>query len=339
MDISGATNSSLQVTNAQSTNIGYYMAVAKNASGWVPSGMAWLSVVSGITGIVPFSNVTNLCSAGQARDYNDVPLGNCTAQVVAGPALDEMQPVGTSVAVVNGYYGNASLTRSVSGISAGQSVYYRVDITSTNVHAQSTVLNLVAGPPTPSITTLQFPEWWVGEGLEPLLDFSTLTNQVRVPGETFSLTNIYYCYTDFGVPTAQWRKNGNPIPGATNFPEDYPDFGGDFQAVLTITNVQAADAGIYDLVVLGNDWIIGPKTKVSVQLTNGQGMFQASRVSGAGFTADLLGVAGRNYQVQWSSNLTSWNNLQTLTNLTGTVSFTNTSAPAGTRFYRTVLLP
>ena len=58
-DIFDATNSTLQIPNAQTNNAGYYMAVAKNATGWVPSQMAWLSVVSGLGGEVPFSNVTN----------------------------------------------------------------------------------------------------------------------------------------------------------------------------------------------------------------------------------------------------------------------------------------
>jgi hypothetical protein len=91
--------------------------------------------------------------------------------------------------------------------------------------------------------------------------------------------------------------------------------------------------------VLGNNWLIGPKTSVSIQTTNGLGVLQSPRLSGGGFAADVLGVPGRNYQAQWSSNLTTWNTLQTLSNVTGTVSFTNAPASAGTRFYRTMLLP
>src|SRR5438552_1900187 len=47
VDILGATNSSLQITNAQTTTNGYYMAVAKNDTGWTPSQLAWLSVSTG----------------------------------------------------------------------------------------------------------------------------------------------------------------------------------------------------------------------------------------------------------------------------------------------------
>ena len=355
-DISGATTSTLQIPNAQTNNSGYYMAVAKNATGWVPSQMAWLSVVSGSGGMVPFSNLANNYFAGQVCDYMGAPLNNSLAKVVAGPALDQMQPVGTSRTVANGYYGSASLTRTVPTVNPGQNVYYRVDITdnSGTFITHSTVMNLVAGGgsfPTPSVYGLKFPGWWVGEGLEPfiLIDWpnypTTPTNQVRIPGETFSLINSYFAYTDYGTPTAQWRKNGNPIIGATNFPNIDPGYDGPqivdgtFQGVLTITNVQPADAGIYDLVVIGNDWIVGPKTVLSIQVTNGCGVFQCPRLQGANLVSDLLGAAGRNYTIQWSTNLSDWNDSITMSNVTGTISFTNTPALGGALFYRTKLQP
>jgi hypothetical protein len=350
-DISGSTTSTLQIPNAQTSNIGYYMAVAKNATGWVPSQMAWLSVVTtGLSGEVPFSNKANTYFQGQACDYDGNPLNNCTAQVVAGPALDQMQPVGPSTGVTNGYYGTSSLARIVPTVAPGQAVYYRVDIAPTSpFNAQSTVLNLVAGGGhflKPSIYGLKFPGWWVGEGLEPfiLTDWTgyptTPTNQVRIPGETFSLINSYFAYTDYGTPTAQWRKNGNPIIGATNFPKMGGDItGGIFQGVLTITNAQPADAGIYDLVVIGNDWIVGPKTVLSIQITNGPGVFQSPRFRGTNFVCDLLGAAGRNYAIQWSTNLTDWHNFTTQYNSTGTFTFSNAPALGGAKFYRGRLQP
>jgi hypothetical protein len=169
---------------------------------------------------------------------------------------------------------------------------------------------------------------------------TTSTNQVRIPDETFSLTNTYFAYTDYGTPAAQWRKNGNPIPGATNFPAVYGGtLAGFFQGVLTITNVQPADAGIYDLVVIGNDWIVGPKTVLSIQITNGPGVFQSPQFRGTNFVCDLLGAAGRNYAIQWSTNLTDWHNFTTQYNSTGTITFTNPPAWGGAQFYRGRLLP
>jgi hypothetical protein len=163
---------------------------------------------------------------------------------------------------------------------------------------------------------------------------------VRIPGETFSLTNTYFAYTDYGTPTAQWRKNGNPIIGATNFPKITGDItGGTFQGVLTITNVQPADAGIYDLVVIGNDWIVGPKTVLSIQITNGFGVFLSPQFRGTNFVCDLLGAAGRNYAIQWSTNLTDWHNFTTQYNSTGTITFSNTPALGDKQFYRAKLQP
>jgi hypothetical protein len=335
-DISGATNATLQFTNAQLANVGYYMAVAKNPSGWVPSQMAWLSVVSGSGGTVPFSNKINSNNwDGPVLDYLGNPLGFGIAQVVAGPALDQMQPVGSGIAFSHGYYGVLPATTPLSVPSVATSNLWQT---------QSRVMSLTAGPPTPSVFGLGFPPWWSTEGVvEPALENGySPTNQVRIPGETFSLTNTYFCYADYGIPTAQWRKNGSPILGATNFWIPYPDPGddidGQYQSILTITNIQPADSGIYDLVVIGNNWIVGPKTTVSIQLTNA-GALLSPRISGAGFVTDLQGLAGRNYSIQTSSNLTSWSNYMTLSNTTGQVSFTNSPTSAGARFYRALLLP
>jgi len=354
-DISGATNFTLQIPNAQTNNAGYYMVVAKNATGWVPSQMAWLSVVSGSGGVVPFSNATNTGLYAQARSSLDGSvINNGNAQVVAGPALDQMQPVGLSTAVSNGYYGKSFFTRIVPTVVPGQTVYYRVDIAYTNIYSsstltqQSTVLNLVAGGgiyPVPSAGDLKFPGW--PEWPEPIFmvsDWSFLlngakstpTNQIRVPGESFSLTNLFWGYGDYGTPTWQWRKNGVPLGTPQNFVGGM--VGEAAAAVLNVTNAQPADAGIYDVVVIGNDWIVGPKTVLSVQTTNGCGVFQSPRLQGTNLVCDLLGAVGRKYQVQCSLDLVVWNDVATLSNAIGMVTFSNAPA-ANAIFYRTVLLP
>src|SRR6185437_9437527 len=60
VDIPNKTNATLQVANVQTNNAGYYEVIAKNATGWVPSQMAYLSTgdttpISGVVG--PLSNV------------------------------------------------------------------------------------------------------------------------------------------------------------------------------------------------------------------------------------------------------------------------------------------
>jgi hypothetical protein len=364
-DMPQATNSTLQIANVQAINCGYYVVVAKNSTGWVPSQMAYLSIdytrgglFPAAAGMVPFSNQTNNYFQGQVRDYFGSPVNNGQARVFAGPQLDQLRPFGTTVAVANGYYGSSSLTRSLSTVAPGQNVYYQVVVTYTNsgfgYTQPSTVMNVTAGGgsfPVPSVYGLKFPAWWAGEGLEPVIvnyypDYpNSPTNQARIPGETFSLTNVYFAYTDYGTPTAQWRKNGSPIIGATNFPNIEPPLGpppvvsGIFQGVLTITNVQPEDAGIYDLMVYGNEWIVGPKTTLSIQVLNGSGTFQSPRFSGTSFVCDLLGVAGRNYAIQWSTNLTDWHHFTTQYNSSGTITFSNSPTLDGAQFYRARLLP
>jgi hypothetical protein len=338
----------------QQTNSGYYMALAINSSGWVPGQLTYLSVVSS-PGSVPLSNIANSnYFDGQAiSKWTDGPI-NGFAQVVAGPALDQMQLITNSTyqtTVTNGWYnlnklilnGNnpGQLIRHVPipSVGPGQTVYYAVEVTDTNYGGTqpSTVITMVAGQgngPLPSSYGLKFPGW--PEWPEPWLDSSPSTNQIRVLGETVTFQNIYSAYDDFGIPTVQWRKDGNNIPGATNFlyyPYD------DGPTAFTITNLQPSDAGVYDTEIFGNDWEVSPKIYLSVQTTNGPGVFQNPRMSGASFISTLLGAPTRNYDIQWSTNLTTWNDLVTLSNVTGTVTFTNSSPSAGAQFYRTVLLP
>jgi hypothetical protein len=351
-NIAGATSATLQVANAQSTNSGYYNVIAKNATGWVPSQMAWLAVV-GSSGIVPFSNVANTNTWGQAISQVTYQPINGSAQVMAGPALDQMQLIvgnANKAKVTNGWFnptifdGFSTTNKivSVPNVAAGQTVYYAVYIAYTNdsitYTQQSTVISLTAGGnsfPVPSLAALRFPYWIEWPDPICVLFYSTARNLLGVPGETVTLTNFYWAYTDFGIPYGQWRKNGNLIPGATN----YVQLGFSGSASLVITNIQPNDAGIYDFVLYGNNWMIAPIITLSIQTTNGQGVFQKPKFAGTNFICDLVGATGRNYQVQWSTNLTGWNNLTTLTNLTGTVTFTNPSASTGSQFYRTVLLP
>jgi hypothetical protein len=335
----------LQVTNVQLANSAYYVALAGNAAGWVPSKLAYLSVVDSLNrGIVPFSNEGNPAARAfyQRFPFNQ-PITNGTAQVIAGPALDEMQALAVSQVVTSGYFNGGTLT--VPTVAPGQTVYYRVDISYPynpgTFTQQSTVLKLTAGGgsfPVPPADNLKFPLW--PEWPEPVLLSSPSANQVRIPGETASLTNRYFAYTDFGTPMFQWRKDGSVIADATNVVQisGGPE-GGEYQTVLTLTNVQAANAGNYDVAALGNNWIVSPKITLSVQLAGGEGVFVSPRISGSNFVADFQGVPGRRYEILWSSNLSAWGSLLILSNVTGTVALTNASGSANMRFYRARLLP
>lgn len=351
-DVTGATNSTLTLAGLQTTNSGYYMALAKNATGWVSSQMAWLSVVPGAGGTVPLSNSTNTYFAGQAASLYPT-ISDGTARVVAGPALDQMQPVGPFATVTGGYYdyeeeiGISPQPVHVPTVAPGQTVYYSVSFIYTNqgtTYARpSTVMRLVAGGngfPTPSVYGLKFPGWpeWPEPMLLPYLPTAN-TNQLRVLGESFSFTNSYYAYTDFGIPRAEWRKNGNPIAGATNFVQTSGySYGGFYQGVLNLTNAQPEDAGIYDLVVYGNNWTVSPKIVLSIQ-TDGRGVLASPRIINSNFICDFDGAQGRNYAIEWSTNLLSWHSLTSISNGLGSFTFTNALSSGGNCFYRTRLLP
>ena len=84
---------------------------------------------------------------------------------------------------------------------------------------------------------------------------------------------------------------------------------------------------------------ITPKFYLRVQTQNGEGVFRSPRTTGSNFIADFEGAAGRNYAIHWSTNLTDWSNLTTLTTTTGTAVFTNAITGNGPRYYRAALLP
>lgn len=374
VDISGGTNATLSVANAQTANSGYYLAVVKNSTGWVPSQMGYLFLdytlgvaPSTAGGVLPLSSTNNIYFAGDVQVNALAGSGtptNGSVQIMAGPQLDQMKLVGakvpyrvspTSNRFYSGYF-NApdqsaanNLTDSfITTFAPGQQYFYSVTVKYTNngtAYTQpSTTLKLAAGTngiPAPSTYGLRFPAWVAGEGQDPWVDFPNSPSiQLRVVGETFRLTNSYSGYTDYGTPKFQWRKNGVLIGSQQFFtlPYAFATYANGV-AVLTISNAQPTDAGVYDVDVRGSLSFIGAKIYVSIQTTNGSGVLQKPKLIGTNLTCDIVGAVSRNYLVQCSTNLTAWTDLTTLSNVTGTVTFTNVLGTDRSRFYRTVLLP
>jgi hypothetical protein len=335
-NIADATTSALVVTNTQLTNTGYYSVLAGNDTGWVSSTLAYLSVVD-VTGTVPFSNTGNTNSRAMTWCFNlfQQPITNGTARVVAGPQLDQMNPVGSPVSIFQGYYAGGN--PSVPSVVPGQTVYYRVDVISSGpcgyAAQPSTTLVLTAGGtstggtvyPIPSVSAIQFPLYpeWPDPSFYVFDDYNP-TNKVCLAGETVSFELQFYSSTS--SRRIQWRKDGMNIPDATN-------------RVITLTNVQVADVGVYDAIVTGIQPAISPKYFLKLQQANGQGVLKSARLTGGSLICDLEGMQGRKYGVEWSTNLINWASLLTLTNTNGTVTFTNSINSSSKGFYRATLLP
>lgn len=342
VEIPSGTNATLVLTNAEPGDIGYYMTVAKNNTGLTPSAMSYLAVVD-TPGLVPFSNL----GTSNAEVFYLTPIDTGSAQVVAGPELDQMQPVGSPGEVIEGYFDGAD--RYVPNAAPGQMVYYRVNTVHTNSdwgglnRHISTTVKLVAGGtgfPTPVADGLRFgqalgwppPHIWSfdcdGTGGR------ALTNQTLILGE---VGHLYACPDglSFGWDLApQWRKNGAAIPGATN-------------RNLAISNISTADVGVYDLQVFASYYwrglqtgaTISQKYYLNLQTLNGQGVLRSPRMTDSDFVCDLEGVASRRYMIECSTNFQDWVDVLTVTNRTGIATFTNPASGSAAQFYRARLLP
>jgi hypothetical protein len=355
-NIPGATSASLLIKNAQSTNTGYYMALVGNQTGWTPSQLAYLSVVPSPGASLTLSNESfrfgqhvNTSAIAEylyAGPYGQ-PITNGTAQIIAGPALDQMQPVGTTTPVTNGYFLSSPVVQTIPSLAPGQTVYYSVSVSYPDGYGytytqQSTVLKLIAGgsvpffpiPSTESLWFPLFPEW--PEPLPGPPDSAPPTNAVLLTGQTLTLNDEY---SGFGGPTSpptlQWRKDGHYISDKTNFTYYPPDEVG-IQTSLTIANVQASDAGVYDAEVLGDNWFISPKTYLSV-ISNTSGtqcVLRSPRTSGTNFICDLEGAPGKWYSILVSTNLSTWDWVASVSNGTGIVTITNALGSSASVYYR-----
>jgi pectate lyase len=128
----------------------------------------------------------------------------------------------------------------------------------------------------------------------------------------------------------QWYFNTNtPVPNATN-------------AVLTLTNAQAASAGVYSVFVTNHTGFAASTNAslvVSVTAPATPQISNAAYSSGA-FNLTVNGDSGHDYIIQTSTNLTNWTSV--FTNPMPTLPFTWNDAGAGNfsrRFYRIQLGP
>lgn len=302
-------NAPIGVTNIVSVSAGAFHCVALRADGTV---LAWGDNEYGQTNIPPSaSNVVAISSGwyhnlALRADGHLIQWGTSYYASVGSP------PAAASNLVAFACGGNHSLALRADGklFTWGNNTYGQCSIP-----AWATNVVAVAGTGYDSMAL-------IGDG-PPIVSAPILNRSVVAGGK------VYFRATAVGVwPLSyQWQLDQTNLPGATN-------------ALLVITNAQTVQMGAYSVVVtnaLGTAsspcaWLtVLPQQSVilgqSVLLTNGQASFTATS------------PAGLKWSLQSSTNLVNWLDIMTLTNLSGTMQFSQPATNGTQCFYRLRLVP
>ena len=201
VDLSGATSTTLSLTNVQSSNAGSYTVVVSNSAGTVTSNTATLTVN------LPPTIVT------QPQGQSATAGANVSFSVTASgttPFTYQWRKEGTAIS------GATNSTFSLGNVQSGDAASYSVVVSNTagSVTSNGAMLTVTAAVVAPTIT-------------------SHPQGQSVNAGASVAFTVTASGTTPF---TYQWRKDGSNLAGATN-------------STFTLGNVQAAEAGIYTVVV------------------------------------------------------------------------------------------
>ena len=264
VDIAGATDFTLSLTNIQPAQAGTYTAHLTNPAGWADSDPAVVNVDDGIGGAVTFSN----SSSSPVFDVDGTtPLVGPAflAQLYAGTSNGEWAAVGAAVPFLAGaapgaFYGG---TRHLPSVTAGQPALlqvrvwesgtgttYELAVANGSKFGASSVLSVLTGgagePPSPpasltdltsfALTTNPSPQIAEGPASATRLLGSEVTFQVSATGQP--------------VLNYQWFFQGNPLAGAVG-------------SSLTVAPVRAIDAGEYRVEVSNG---VGTNTSAAATL-------------------------------------------------------------------------
>ena len=146
------------------------------------------------------------------------------------------------------------------------------------------------------------------------------------------------------VPSYQWQTNGVNIPGAAS-------------ASYTMSHLVSGDNGITFRCIVENSAGSATSSSATLTVTNSSGgpnsplavlgvvdptpsLADGTMLASGLFQFRLQGAPGKSYEIQVSTNLGTWNTLETVTLSNTSVYFTDiTSTNLPYRFYRAVLLP
>ena len=125
----------------------------------------------------------------------------------------------------------------------------------------------------------------------------------------------------------QWQYNSANIENATNL-------------TLTVTNVQAGNTGTYSLLVT-NPFLLVTPFHAELQIDSGNPTLAEPQILVNGhFQAILQGQSGRNYAVEYSTNLTNWSLLRSIAATSQSTPVADEdAAQSPQRFYRARLEP
>jgi hypothetical protein len=123
-------------------------------------------------------------------------------------------------------------------------------------------------------------------------------SQTIVAGGTVTLT----VSADGSAPLSyQWQKNGSAIPNATG-------------ASLVLPKVTLKEAGDYSVVVTSSGKSVASQAGTVKVVEPVRPVLSGSRrADGGGFEFVLTGETGRNYHIEFSTDLKSWKRVATIT--------------------------
>jgi hypothetical protein len=122
----------------------------------------------------------------------------------------------------------------------------------------------------------------------------------------------------------QWNHNGTNIAGAT-------------AASLTLTSVQASDAGTYTVNIHNSTGSTGSGAALTV-VSGSRPALSPAQIANGMVSFDIVGMAGQQYEVETSTDLHAWTQAATLSNTQGRVTYSEAVA-ANSRFYRVSVIP
>jgi hypothetical protein len=357
--ISGAIATSYNLTNAQYSDSGsQFSCVVTNVSGMTTSAVATLTVNVDHFGWSAISSpqLVNSPFSGTitAQDVNNQIVTNFTGAVALSGAAG-------GGLTTNTILGSPIYTSSSIGTwTLGYAFTPGTNLTVTHVrHYFGTKVSIWndSGTLLASQTVSSVPGAWVET---PLATPLTLTAGVRYRVATYSAGTTYYWRTDLpntfpnGIINQSYNSSADGFPTSTDSAVWWLvglryTVGSAYPIAITPTNTGSFTGGVWtgnlivlqaatNVVLIASDVLGHAGSSNPFQVVSNSVITQVAVLSDGNIQITLAGSSGDVYRVLGSTNLLDWQTIASVTNLTGTVQFTDpTSTNYIRRFYRLVM--